>query len=146
MNKIPSFTEYFDDYDNGGQASIIHTNTDIAFSPNLIASLALEYLPVKSLRFTFIAKYVDKQYLDNTMNSNRSLDSYLVSNVEAAYTWRGELFEEIQLGLQLNNIFSELYENNGYTYSYLYGAKMYTENFYYPQAEFNWMSRLIIKF
>ncbi|MBK7128831.1 MAG: TonB-dependent receptor [Crocinitomicaceae bacterium] len=146
LNKIPSFTEYFDDYDNGGQASVTHTKTDIAFSPNLIAAVALEYLPIKSLRFTFTTKYVDKQYLDNTMNSDRSLDAYLVSNVELAYTWRLKLFEEIQLGVQLNNIFNELYENNGYTYSYLYGAKVYTENFYYPQAGFNWMSRLVIKF
>ena len=33
MNKIPNFTEYVDDYDNGGQIEIQHTNTDLAFSP-----------------------------------------------------------------------------------------------------------------
>lgn len=145
QNKIPEFTEYYDDYDNGGQVAIVHQNTDIAFSPNVISSGAIEYTPVKGLTLTYVAKYVGRQYLDNTSNKYRSMNPYFVSNVQLDYSWKGKFFKELIVGVQLNNIFNELYENNGYTYSYLYGAQTYTENFYYPQAGFNWMTRLAIK-
>lgn len=145
QNKIPSFTEYYDDYDNGGQVAILHNNTDLAFSPNIIAAGALEYVPFKGMTLTFISKYVGKQYLDNTSNDYRSLNPYFVSNFEAGYSWKGKLFKEVLIGFQVNNIFNELYENNGYTYSYFYGGQTTTENFYYPQAGLNFMSRLVVK-
>jgi iron complex outermembrane receptor protein len=88
---------------------------------------------------------VGKQYLDNTSNDYRSLNPYFVSNFEAGYSWKGKLFKEVLVGIQVNNIFNELYENNGYTYSYFYGGQTTTENFYYPQAGLNFMSRLVVK-
>lgn len=145
QNKIPAFTEYYDDYDNGGQVAIQHSNTDLAFSPNIIAAGALEYIPFKGMTLTFISKYVGKQFLDNTSNDYRSLNPYFVSNFEAGYSWKGKLFKEVLIGLQVNNIFNELFENNGYTYSYFYGGQTTTENFYYPQAGLNFMTRLVVK-
>jgi iron complex outermembrane receptor protein len=34
-NKIKSYTEYADDYDNGGQVTFLHKNTTIALSPSI---------------------------------------------------------------------------------------------------------------
>lgn len=146
QNKVVSFTEYQDNYDTGIQTAIEHRNTDLAFSPNIIAAGAIEYLPFKNFSVNLIGKYVGRQYLDNTSNRYRSLNPFSLMNAEINYTIEGKLFHEIQVGLQLNNILNQLYENNGYTYSYIYGGQTITENFYYPQAGFHWMSRIQITF
>ena len=146
QSKIPTFIEYYDDYDNGGQVTITHNNTDLAFSPNVIAAAAIEYEIFKGFTFNLVSKYVGKQYLDNTSNENRKINEYFVTGTDINYSWKGKFFKEVQLGLQVNNIFNYLYENNGYTYSYYYGGQTTTENFYYPQAGINFMSRLNIKF
>lgn len=145
-NKIPTFIENYDDYDNGGQVAIAHTNTDLAFSPNLIAAAGIEYEPVKGLSLNITSKYVSKQYLDNTSDENRKLDEYFVTNFGINYSWKNSFCKEIIFGFQVNNVFNYLYENNGYTYSYLYGGATTTENFYYPQAGINFMSRVVLKF
>lgn len=51
-NKIREFREYIDDYDNGGQAVIIHSQTDLSFSPNLTAFLELTALAFRKLEFS----------------------------------------------------------------------------------------------
>jgi iron complex outermembrane receptor protein len=56
-----------------------------------------------------------------------------------------KVLKEATIGLQVNNIFNTMYENNGYTFSYIYAGQMTTENFYYPQAGRNFMLRLLIK-
>ena len=55
------------------------------------------------------------------------------------------LIKEINWGLQVNNIFNKLYEPNGYTYSYYFGGKLETQNFYYPMAGTNFMIAMNIK-
>ena len=47
-NKIASFHEYIDDWDTWGKVDSIYTNTDIAFSPSIIASSQLVYSPFNS--------------------------------------------------------------------------------------------------
>lgn len=144
QNKIPSFTEYIDDYDNGGQIEIVHTNADLAFSPNIISSLAISYEPIKKLFFTFTSKYVGKQYLDNTSNDNRKLDAYFVSHLRADYAFKTKVFKEIKFGVAVNNIFNQLYANNGYTYGWYAGGAYARENFMYPQAGINFLGRLTL--
>src|SRR5205823_3023174 len=63
-NKIGKSDEFVDDYDNGGQKTIVHSNRDIAFSPRLIASAGLNLVPAKNIEISFPAKYVSRQYLD----------------------------------------------------------------------------------
>ncbi|MCF8278161.1 MAG: TonB-dependent receptor [Flavobacteriales bacterium] len=146
QNKIWDFTEYVDDYDNGGQVAIHHGLTDIAFSPNYIAAANLTYEPIKNLSASFITKYVGKQFLDNTSSKDRMLDAYVVNNIRLNYSLSWKFFKEIGVGVQLNNIFNQLYSSNGYTFSYIYGGQTTTENFQYPQAGFNFMTMLTLKF
>jgi iron complex outermembrane receptor protein len=89
---------------------------------------------------------VGRQYLDNTSNEYRSIDPFTFSNLTLAFIIPNKLTKEVSLGLQVNNVFNTMYENNGYTFSYLYNGTMTTENFYYPQAGRNFMARLLIKF
>lgn len=150
QNKIESFTEFIDNYDDGSQLNIDHKNTDIAFSPNLIAAGGAFFSPFKqgvwkAFSAEILGKYVSRQYLDNTSNSSRSLDPYTLCDLRLRYTFATKSFKEMGLTLLLNNVFNKQYESNGYTYSYIYGAATTTQNFYFPQAGFNCLIGLNLK-
>ena len=144
-NKVKNFTEYFDDYDNGGQGSKFYKDADISFSPEIISSFSINAVPLKNALLTFIGKYVGDQYLDNTSNNKRKLHDYYTQDVKAGYTIKGKKLSEINLFVQANNIFSRLYEPNGYTFSYINGGALNTENFYYPMAPVNFTVGVNIK-
>lgn len=147
-NKISRYTEYMADYDNGGETGTEHKQTDIAFSPNLIAGSQLIYQPLQGLELAFISKYVSRQYLDNTQSSSRQLDAYFVNDVRLRYVHKTTKLglREVELALLVQNVFNELYENNGYTYSYVYGGQTTTENWYYPQATRNVLGQVSLRF
>ena len=146
QNKIANFTEYIFNYDTYEEEAIQHSNTDLAFSPNIVVAGGIVYEPIKGLEFTIIEKYVGDQFLDNTSNETRKLDAYFFTNFDVRYSIKTSLFEEIVLGVQVNNVFDHLYENNGYTWGYLAGGQRTDENFYYPQAGRNFMGRVTLRF
>jgi iron complex outermembrane recepter protein len=145
QNKVKEFVEYIDNYDTYIQEEIVHKNTDLAFSPNVIVGMGLNYEPVNNLRFNLLLKHVGKQFLDNTSDDSRSLNAYSFGNISAFYTFNDVWFKEIQLGLLVNNFWNTMYENNGYTFSYIYDSRLITENFYYPQAGRNFLLRAVFK-
>lgn len=144
-NKVKDFTEFYDDYDNGGQKSVSHGNTDIAYSPNVTAGITATFTAAKNFDISLPGKYVSRQYLDNTSNSARSLDAFYVQDARISYTLRKFIFKEINFIFQVNNVFDKKYEPNGYTFSYLYGGSLTTENFYFPMAGTNLMGAINIK-
>jgi iron complex outermembrane receptor protein len=145
-NKIKNFTEYSDDYDKGGQIITKYKNTDLAFSPTFISSSEFSFLPFKKSEIALLSKYVSEQYLDNTSNSQRKLDAFFVNDLRLRYNTSFKGLKNVGLTLLVNNVFSELYEANGYTFSYMYGGEFTTENFYYPQASRNFLLSLSLKF
>jgi iron complex outermembrane receptor protein len=145
-NRIKNFTEYSDDYDNGGQIISNYKNTALAFSPSFIGSNEFSFLPLKKTEIALISKYVSEQFLDNTSNSQRKLDAFFVNDLRLRYNTSFKGLKNIGLTLLVNNILSELYEANGYTFSYMYGGDFTTENFYYPQATRNFLLSLSLKF
>lgn len=145
-NKINNFTEYIDDYDNGGQQTKFYSKTDISFSPSVIAGGTINFVPVKNGEISLISKYIDRQYLDNTAQRSRSLDAYYLQDIRLSYLIKHKIFKETNIILQLNNVFDKQYEPNGYSFSYIYGGQSTTENFYFPMAGFNFMVGLNLKF
>ena len=145
-NKIKDFTEYLDDYDNGGQQTNFYPKTDISFSPSAIAGGSINFIPVKNGEINFISKYVGLQYLDNTSQKSRSLNPYYLQDIRLSYLIEHTIFKETNLILQLNNVFNKKYEPNGYSFSYIYGGDLTTENFYFPMAGFNFMVGVSLKF
>ncbi|MDF2438241.1 MAG: TonB-dependent receptor [Bacteroidota bacterium] len=145
-NKIRNFKEYIDNFDSTAQSVIIYKESDIAFSPEIIAGSTITFEPVRNLKFSFISKYVGQQYLDNTSNDDRKLDAFFVNDLRINYSIKTKYIPEIGFTLAINNIFSEEYESNGYTWGYIYGGKHTVENFYYPQAGINYMAGLRLKF
>jgi iron complex outermembrane receptor protein len=143
-NKIQDFVEYFDDYDNGGQAAIPHHNTDIALSPNLTAAHSLQYKPTTNWQFIFSSKYVSKQYLDNTQNEERTLNAFFVNDLNVSYKLAEKKSWSALIQFYTINIFDVKYEPNGYTYSYVYGGTTTTSNNYFPMAGRNYLVSLKI--
>jgi iron complex outermembrane receptor protein len=144
-NKIKNFTEYVDDYDNGGQLVKFYKKTDLSFSPSVVAATSLNFIPVKNASIELIGKYAGRQYLDNSSQRSRSLHDYYVQDIRLGYHIGGKHFKSVNLFAQINNIFSKKYEPNGYTFSYVYGGNLTTENYYYPMATVNFMAGLNIK-
>ena len=145
QNKVKNFKEYLDDYDNGGQIVNNYSKTNLAFSPTFVGSSTLAFKAFNHAEIALISKYVSKQYLDNTANEARKLDAFFVNNLRLSYDLNLKGVKNIGLGLLVNNIFNTLYASNGYTFSYIYGGQV-TENFYYPQAETNFLLSLNVKF
>ncbi|GAB3733939.1 TonB-dependent receptor [Spirosoma lituiforme] len=145
-NRVKNFTEYLDNFDNGQQESRQYGQTDISFSPNVIAGSQLLFTPAKGLELGLLSKYVGKQYMDNTANENRKLNSYFTNDIRLIYTVRPKFAQEIAFTVLFNNVLNELYESNGYTYAYISEGKVAADNGYYPQAGRNFLAGVRIRF
>lgn len=153
-NKIAEFTEYLDDYSTAEffQEEITYSNTDIAFSPNAVASAILDYKVAKNFEVSLLNKYVGSQYMDNTMNENRKLDAFWTTDLRLNYALRPRFVNNMEFTLMVYNIFNRLYEPNGYTFSYFLpgegetGRQLVTENFYYPMAGTNFLAGVKVRF
>jgi len=145
-NKINNFTEYVEDWDNGGLKTNVIGKTNLAFSPQLTASSVLSFTPCKKFEMSLLSNYVGKQYIDNTASEDRKLDAYLVSNLKFDYTISQKLFKELKLNLLINNIFNEEYESNAWVYSYLYEGKRDKMDGYFPQAGTNFIFSVSVGF
>ncbi|HET6527643.1 MAG TPA: TonB-dependent receptor [Balneolaceae bacterium] len=145
-NKIDEYTYYIDNYDTGGQETTVYENTSIAFSPNFIGSSIFRYSN-NGFWAELSTKYVSRQYLDNTQTLSRSLDPYLVNDLRLGYSWKeAPMVQKIEATLQINNLFNEMYESNGYTYGYISGGERQFFNYYYPQAGRNFLLQLSFTF
>lgn len=152
QNKIKSYTAYVDDYSTAEfeQVAFEYEDTDIAFSPNVVGSAIIEFKPLESVSINWMSKYVSRQYLDNTQTNSRSLDAFFTNDLRISYQTQPRFFKSLELNLMINNIFNQMYEPNGYTFSYFVpgdrGKELITENFYYPQAGTNFLLGLSLKF
>ena len=147
-NKIDSFTENIDDYDEGGLQTVQHEDTDLALSPNFIAGGSFTYQPNQTFSASLISKYVGDQYLDNTSTESRSIDAYWIQNLNLSASL-GQFVPQLKtvdVHLLVNNLLDEEYEANGYTFGYIAGGETIYENYYYPQAGRNFLAGLTIRF
>ena len=145
-NKIKSFEDFYYNYDSNTLVKDLYKNTDIAYSPNAIAFLGLNYHHQSNLDLQANIKYVGPQYLDNTSNASRKLGAYYTINMGLQKTFTLKSQSQLVFKALLNNINGVFYSNNGYTFKYVYGGKLITENFYYPQSRINFMLGLDFKF
>ena len=149
QNKVVHFTEFIDAYDANfdySQDSIVHQNTDLAFSPSVVAALIATLKPVRRLEVDLIGKHVGRQYLDNTETTSRSLNPYTLLDMRFRYEIAmGRRSSGVQLMLQLSNVLNTKYENNGYTYGFNTVGVRTDANYYFPQAGFNMLGGVTVK-
>ena len=149
-NKIDEFNEviydYGVDFDEYNEVTIQHKKTDISYSPSLIVGSGFTAKPIKNIEVTYLSKFVGPQFLDNTSNPDRQIDSYLVNDLRLSYTARPKFMKECALSFLINNLFDEEYESNGYTWAYRGGGAEYREHYYFPQAGRNFMVMISLTF
>ena len=145
-NKISDFTDYVDDWDNGGQIENKLGTTDLAFSPEMIANSQLSWLAAKGLNVSLQTYAVSKQYIDNTSSEDRKLNGYLLNNLKMTYRVPQNFAKELNLHFMVNNLFDTQYENNAWVYSYVLGGQRYTMDGYFPQAGLHFLAGIDIKF
>ena len=96
-------------------------------------------------------QYVGKQYFTNNQTEALSLDAYCVTNLDLSYTLTpkqrmGRRLSSVRFGVTINNLFSTLYESNGYGYSYMWDGERYDDAFYFPQAPINCLANVTLNF
>ena len=128
-------------------------DTDIAFSPNVIAANAVTFLPIKNMQISLLSKFVGEQYMGNIDSKGSKLESYAVNDFSVSYEIKTKsIFKSILITGLVNNIFDYKYESNGYFYTFdddysnpgtittIEGAG------YYPQAGINFLAGLTLLF
>lgn len=144
-NRIISYSYFLDDYDQGGQKETQYKNAPIAFSPDLIAAAGVSAFPLKNWEAALESKWVGRQYLDNTGSKDKSINPYNFVNFRTSYTVYAKGFKQLVFQLMVNNVLDSRYENNGYTYGYVYGGAVVNENFYFPSAGRNFLAGVSLK-
>jgi iron complex outermembrane recepter protein len=145
-NRIERFTEFVDVYDADfnwtGQQPVEHENTDLAFSPQVIAMSELSWDVLKNpkkaknhaLNLSLLSKYVGKQYIDNTSDDDNAIDAYFFNDLRLTYTWKNTFVRELGLTLLAMNIFDARYESNAWSYRYILGENTLIDQGFFPQA------------
>ncbi len=163
-NIIPSFTEYIDNWDTGGQEVVEHSNTNLAFSPSVLFNGGLTYTLINSskqkLECSLLGKYVSRQYIDNTSRESASIDPYFYSDFRVNYELKLKSIQSIKLLLLVRNVFDARYSSNAWTYRYiagfdnrsvdpytqLEGGNRYNLTGFFPQAGRNVLVGLSVDF
>ena len=128
-------------------------NTNIAFSPNVVAGNCLTFAPSGNLQFSILSKFVGKQFMGNIDSKTSELKSYFVNDLNVAYEIQTKkVFKSILFSVLVNNVLDYKYVSNGYYFTYddtwtspgttitLDGAG------YYPQAGINFLAGMTLKF
>lgn len=149
-NRILNFTDavpkYDDNFDLINQDSTFYRNTPMSFSPEWVGSSSINWQPFKKTEISLITKGVSDQFMDNTGNKNRVLKGYIVQDLRIIRSFGSSLFKNMDIALQINNIWNKHYEVNGYTYSYIFAGQTTTENFFFPMAGTNLTASVNIRF
>jgi len=129
-------------------------NTDISFSPEIVAGNIINYEPVRGLELKLLSKYVGEQFMSNIEAKKSKLDSYFVNDFNVQYSWEQPwFFKEVVVTGLVNNVFNEKYVSNGYYFTFNVpnedipsGVETMDGAGYYPQATTNFLLGLTLKF
>lgn len=121
-------------------------NTNIAYSPDIVAGNILSYLPNEKFQISLLTKYVGKQFMGNIDSDGSILDDYSQTDFNIQYIFNTNSFiKSIVLSGLINNIFNAQNVSNGYFFTFdddfsnpgtittIEGAG------YYPQAGINFL-------
>jgi iron complex outermembrane receptor protein len=147
-NKLKNYTNYIDLNDWSGQYAEFFSSVDISYSPSMTGAFILTFEPVSNLRLALTAKYVGKQYYDNTGSDDRMLDAYFPFNFNADYNFS---ISNINCFAQIvvNNIFNIDYSSSAYLYYRTVDAGGVTDEQdrrFFPQAGTNFAVKVGIRF
>ena len=117
-------------------------DTNIAFSPSIIAGNVISYTPSSGFELALYSKLVGDQYLSNTDTEESKLEGYFTTDFNITYEIRtGRIFKSVVLSGLVNNIFDEQYVSNGYTFldNFSTPGNSFEVQGFYPQAGINFL-------
>ena len=127
-------------------------NTNISYSPELIAGNQLTFQATNDLQINFLSKYVGEQYMGNIDSDASILGSFFVNDLNIVYSLKQiSLFDEIRFTGLINNVFDAEFESNGYFFTFdAPDENGNTTTFegagYYPQAGINFLFGVSLMF
>jgi len=128
-------------------------NTNISFSPDLVASNMLVYAPKPNFQISLLSKFVGEQFMGNIDSEASKLDSYFINDINLVYELNEvRIFKSIVFSALVNNIFNAKYVSNGYFFTYdddfsnPNAIKTIEGAGYYPQAGINFLAGVTLKF
>lgn len=142
QNKIENYVDQMKNSPTYGQN--LGTKT-ISYSPSVVGSFIAD-VHHKGWAAMWHTQYVGKQYFTNNETEALSLDAYCVTNLDLSYTMKLRDGGSLRMGMAVNNLFSTLYESNGYGYSYMWDGVRYDEAFFFPQAPINVLANVTVNF
>lgn len=153
-NRVRQFSEFIDQYDENfnwlGQQEIVREDTPLAFSPGVITGADLSWeaiaLDRQQLTFNVMAKYVGRQYIDNSGDDDNVLDPYFFTDLGAVYRLQTKGLKEVAVRLLVRNLTDNLYETNAWSYRYQLGSTTLVDQGFYPQAGINYLLGLSLSF
>lgn len=126
-------------------------NTNIAYSPNIVSSGAINVLPIKGMQLSLLGKFVGEQYMGNIDSEYSKLPDYSIVDFNASYELKlNKGIKSILFSGLVNNVFDRKYESNGYFYTYdddsSGNVTTYQGKGLYPQAGINFLAGITLKF
>lgn len=127
-------------------------DTNIAYSPNIVAGNNITIMPINALQISFLTKFVGEQHMGNIDAEKSILPDYTTSDLNITYEWKiNKGIKSIVFSGLVNNIFDRTYESNGYFYTYddtWSGPDTTTIEGvgFYPQAGINFIAGMSLKF
>ncbi len=146
LNRILNYTHYIEDWENGGYVEQQIGNTPIAYSPNVVIGNDFTFTPLHDFNISLITKFVSKQYLDNSGDAAYILKPYTYTNLRLSYTFHFRVLKDLELFLNVNNLFNTKYETNAALYTGMIGDEKYYDAYYFPQAGINLLGGVRVKF
>ncbi|ASB48356.1 TonB-dependent receptor [Alkalitalea saponilacus] len=142
---VETATDYDDDWNEIERVTQLG-DTDIAYSPSVIAGSMLTWNFFRNASLGLNSKYVGEQYFDNTSSSTRQLDAYLVHNFSLKYQLKTSWSKGVEFQLMVNNLTNLRYESNAYGGNWYEQGVENTWAYYYPMAPRHFMGQVVIRF
>ncbi|MEO0505618.1 MAG: TonB-dependent receptor [Bacteroidota bacterium] len=128
-------------------------NTNIAFSPSLVAGNILSYIPNDNLQVSLLTKFVGEQFMGNIDAEASKLDSYSQTDFNIQYRWEiNRAIKSLTFSGLVNNVFDAKFESNGFFYTFdddfsNPGSIVTVEGAgFYPQAGINFLVGVSARF
>ncbi len=121
-------------------------NTQISYSPNIVAGSNIIYAPSTLFQVGLLSKYVGEQFMGNIDADLSKLSAYFINDLSVTYAVGPTSWAKgIDFSLLINNLLNVKYESNGYFYTYddTWSVPNQTITIegvgYYPQAGTNFL-------